>query len=60
MTKRESKENSTLLQRCLKTEAYCRELLELNKVLDLENRIAVEQLQQVLSQQQITDFATNL
>ena len=38
-----------LLERCRTLEKYCRELLQTNKVLDLENKVAIAQLVNLLS-----------
>lgn len=40
----ESSQVKRLVERCQMLEGFCRELLQTNKVLDLENRICISQL----------------
>ena len=37
-----------LVQRCAKLEEYCKDLLKTNKVLDMENKLAIAQLVHLL------------
>lgn len=49
-----------LAERCLKLEQYCRDLIETNKVLDAENRLAIAQIVHLTDPNQLNHFATAL
>lgn len=49
-----------LLQRCQTLEKYCRDLVQTNKVLDLENRVAIAQIVNLLHPDQLSNFTKAL
>ena len=49
-----------LLQRCQTLEKYCRDLVQTNKVLDLENRVAIAQIVNLLNPDQLSNFTKAL
>ena len=49
-----------LLNRCKQLEHYCKDLVQTNKVLDLENRVAIAQLVNLLSPNQLDNFTNAL
>ena len=52
--------DEALLNRCRTLEHYCKDLLQTNKVLDLENRVAIAQLVNLLSPEQLSNFTNAL
>lgn len=49
-----------LAERCLKLESYCRDLIETNKVLDAENRLAIAQIVHLTDVNQLSNFKAAL
>ena len=49
-----------LVERCAKLEQYCKDLLKTNKVLDMENKLAIAQLVHLLDPTQLSNFTSAL
>lgn len=49
-----------LLNRYKMLELYCKDLVQTNKILDLENRVAIAQLVNLLSPDQLNNFTNAL
>ena len=49
-----------LVQRCTRLEAYCKDLINTNKVLDTENKLAIAQIVHLLDPNQLSNFTAAL
>jgi len=53
-----SPETRRLKERCYKLEAYCKDLIKTNKVLDIENRLAIAQIVNIADPKQLNHLAS--